>query len=130
MAGSLIDANRIKTSKNILMVVGADRVNSALHKVELLSNVNDIDRSPIAGIVATGEGDINDESIAYVHKHQIPLIRTQLDTFGSVIKISRIEVKINRHTPWKIGKAIKLIKDNVDLGRVISYLSSDKIKTK
>ena len=128
MAGSLIDATRIKDSRNILMVVGADRVNSALHKVELFTQVNDLEISPIAGIVATGEGDIKEESIAYVKKHKIPLIRTRLDTFGSVIKISRIEVKINRHTPWKIGKAIALIKDNVDLQRVVDYISMDQIK--
>ena len=124
MAGSLVDAKRISESKNILMVVGADRVNSALHKVELLSQVNNVDGSPIAGIVATGEGEINEASIDYVIKHKIPLIRTSLDTFGSVIKISRIEVKINRQTPWKIGKAIKLIKENVNLGEVKKYLAT------
>ena len=129
MAGSLIDANRIKNSKNILMVVGADRVNSALHKVELLSQVNNLEKSPIAGIVATGEGDINEDSIAYVQKYQIPLIRTRLDTFGSVIKISRIEVKINMQTPWKISKAIRLIKNNVDLARVMNYVN-DKVDVK
>ncbi len=128
MAGSLIDATRIKDAKNILMVVGADRVNSALHKIELLSKVNDLDTSPIAGIVATGEGEIKEESIIYVKKHKIPLIRTRLDTFGSVIKISRIEVKINRQTPWKISKAIELIKDHVDLDQVLNHISAQETK--
>jgi dethiobiotin synthetase len=115
MAGSLIDTNRIKKAKNQLLVVGADRVNNAIHKVDLLSQVNGIEESPLAGIVATGEGNISDQSIRYIKKHRIPLVRTHLDTFGSVIKISRIEVKINLHTPWKINRAIELIRENVSL---------------
>ncbi len=123
MPGSLIDANRIKRSKNILLVVGADRVNAALHRVDLLLQVNDIKESPIAGIVATGDGEINEESMAYIEKHRIPLIRTHLDTYGSVIKISKIEVKINLNTPWKIQRAIDLISDNVDLEQIESTLA-------
>ncbi len=120
MAGSLVDANRIKESKNLLLVVGANRVNSAVHKVDLLCKVNNIEVSPIAGIVASGEGEINKETIEYVQKHRIPLIRTHLDTFGSVIKISKIEVKINLHTPWKIRRAIDLIEENIDLDPILA----------
>ncbi len=122
MAGSLIDANRVRNSKNILMVVGADRVNGALHKVDLICKVNDLVSSPIAGIVATGEGNFNEESLKYVQRHKIPLIRTRLDTYGSVLKISKIEVKINLHTPWKIKKAIHLIKENVDLSPILQAM--------
>lgn len=126
MAGSLIDINRIKRSKNILLVVGADRVNTSIHKIDLLSQVNDIEKSPLAGIVATGEGEINEASIDYIKRHQLPLIRTHLDTFGSVIKISRIEVKINLNTPWKIDRAITLIEENIDLPQI---MNSMQIKT-
>lgn len=126
MAGSLIDINRIRESKNILLVVGADRLNNAVHKIDLLSQVNDVEKSPLAGIVATGEGDINDECLSYIKKHRLPLIRTHLDTYGSVIKISKIEVKINLSTPWKIDRAIKLIDENIDLTRI---MDSIQIKT-
>lgn len=122
MAGSLIDINRIKESKNILLVVGADRVNNAIHKIDLLSQVNDIEKSPLAGIVATGEGDINEASLEYIKRHHLPLIRTHLDTYGSVIKISKIEVKINLSTPWKIDRAITLIEENVDLSRIMDSI--------
>ncbi|MCB0687135.1 MAG: AAA family ATPase [Saprospiraceae bacterium] len=122
MAGSLIDINRIKAQKNILLVVGADRVNNAIHKIDLLSQVNDIERSPLAGIVATGEGDINEQSMDYIKRHHLPLIRTHLDTYGSVIKISKIEVKINLNTPWKIERAITLIEDNVNLSRILDSI--------
>ncbi len=130
MAGSLIDANRLKSSKNILLVVGADRLNNAIHKVDLLSQVNDLPESPLAGIVATGEGSLNKQTIRYIEKNQIPTIRTHLDTYGSVIKISRIEVKINRHTPWKIKRAIELINDNVDLQMIIDSMEMRKVRVK
>jgi len=32
------------------------------------------------------------------------------------VKISRIEVKINPRTPWKIHRAEELISEHVDLG--------------
>lgn len=120
MAGSLLDANRLKISKNILLVVGADRVNNAIHKIDLLTKVNSIEESPLVGILAAGEGKINDASIEYLDQHKIPLIRTNLDTYGSVLKISRIEVKINLSTPWKIKKAIDLIEANIDLEKILS----------
>jgi len=122
MAGSLIDLNRIKQAKNILLVVGADRANASLHKIDLLSQVNDLETSPLAGIVVTGEGQINEVSMEYIKKHRLPLIRTHLDTFGSVIKISKIEVKINLNTPWKIERAIHLIEKNVDLDQILDSM--------
>lgn len=119
MPGSLIDAKRFLQSKNILLIVGADRVNEALIKVDLLIRVNNISTFPIAGIVATGEGDIDEKSMDYLKENEIPLIRTHLDTYGSVIKISRIEVKINLNTPWKIKRAIDLINTHIDLDHII-----------
>ena len=108
--------------KNILLVVGADRVNNAIHKIDLLSQVHDIENSPLAGILATGDGDVNDLSTDYLKKHRIPLIRTHLDTFGSVIKISKIEVKINLNTPWKIKRAIDLIESNIQVQQIIDSM--------
>jgi hypothetical protein len=39
-----------------------------------------------------------------------------------VIKISKLEVKINRRTPWKIAKAIQLIQENVNVMKMIELL--------
>jgi hypothetical protein len=36
-----------------------------------------------------------------------------------VLKISRIEVKINQQTPWKVERAIELIGQNVDLQQIL-----------
>ncbi|NND05750.1 MAG: AAA family ATPase [Saprospiraceae bacterium] len=119
MPGSLIDSKRFIQAKNVLLVAGADRVGEALAKADLLIKVNNIPKFPIAGIVATGEGDIGEESMEFLKEHQIPLIRTHLDTYGSVMKISKIEVKINLNTPWKINRAIDLITTHIDLDQIM-----------
>jgi len=54
-------------------------------------------------------------SLDFVEEHKVPLMRTQLDTYAVVVKFSKLEVKINRKTPWKISKAIELINENVEL---------------
>ena len=43
------------------------------------------------------------------------MVRTELDTYGSVLQISKIEVKINRDTPWKVRRAVELIGEYVDI---------------
>jgi hypothetical protein len=82
----------------------------------------DKDDAPLSGIVATGVGTPGRESLDYIEQHRIPLIRTSLDTYGSVIKISRIEVKINRNTPWKVQRAIELVAQNVDVDAILDQL--------
>ncbi|HQP76237.1 MAG TPA: AAA family ATPase [Saprospiraceae bacterium] len=121
LAGSLMDVEQLKSDKGLLLVVSTGRVNEAINKLELISKIAGIRVSPLAGIVATGEGNINAKSIKYIEKNRIPLISTSLDTYGSVIKISRIEVKINLNTPWKVQRAIELISNNVDLDAILDY---------
>jgi dethiobiotin synthetase len=121
VAGSLIDKEDLK-GKDLLLVVSAMRVDAAIEKLEFLSHLVGQTESPLSGIIATGHGAISDSSIEYIKKHRIPLIRTSLDTYGSVLKISRIEVKINKNTPWKVNRAIEMIEKNVDLSRLLQRL--------
>jgi len=114
IAGSLVRYEELKDSKNLLLVVGAENLHNAIRKVKLLTAAGSDDDTPLAGIVATGKEEINEEAFEYVDKYQIPLVKTMLDTYGSVLKISRIEVKINRNTPWKVRRAIDLIEENLD----------------
>ncbi len=116
ISGSVLERNQLQTSqKNLLLVVAADRVDNAINKVKIWSYETHGEFSPLSGIVATGDGFINTETEAYILKNKIPFIRTHLDTLGTVRQISKIEVKINLKTPWKIQRAIELIKENVDL---------------
>ena len=85
-----------------------------------------MEKSPLSGIVATGHGSITGPCLEYIEAHKIPVVRTALDTYGSVLKISRIEVKINRSTPWKVARAIELIEKNVDMD---DLLEKARIKT-
>lgn len=50
------------------------------------------------------------------------MVRTELDTYGSVLQISKIEVKINRDTPWKVRRAVELIGEYVDIDLLIEKL--------
>ena len=50
------------------------------------------------------------------------MIATDLYTYGSVVKISRIEVKINTRTPWKTQRAIELIRENVNVDAILEKL--------
>jgi hypothetical protein len=43
-----------------------------------------------------------------------------MDTYGAVMKISKIEVKINPRTPWKIHRAEELISEHVDLDMILN----------
>ncbi len=122
VAGSLLGLKELKTFRNLLLVVAANKVDSAIHKIESIANWMDAEHSPLSGIVATGTGKLSDESLQYIRKYRIPYILTKLDTYGSVLKISRIEVKINQNTPWKVSRAIELIKQNVQLDSIIEQM--------
>lgn len=115
IAGSLIDLKELKKKKNLLLVVAARNIERAMDKLETMGKVYKLKESPLAGIVITGQDELSERTIQYLVGHKIPVVRTFLDTYGSVIKISKIEVKINRSTPWKINRAIELIEKNVDL---------------
>ncbi|KXK36387.1 MAG: AAA family ATPase [Saprospiraceae bacterium] len=119
IAGSLIELDELKSSHDLLLVVATKSINEAIRKIEFIAKNHSIENCPLSGIVATGEGTMDTHTIRYIEKHKLPLIRTDLDTYGAVLHISRIEVKINRSTPWKIRMAIDLIDKNIDLNPVI-----------
>lgn len=119
LAGSLIDLKELEASQDLLLVVNTRSINDAINKIVTISSYNGIQHCPLSGIVATGHGFIDSKTIEYIEANRIPLIRTDLDTYGTVIKISKIEVKINRSTPWKVQRAIQLIEDNVDISKLI-----------
>ena len=122
LAGSLIDLDELKSSKDLLLVVSAQRVGDAIEKIRSISDLVGLKKSPLAGIVATGHGSIDGACSDYIQQHEIPVVRTSLDTYGSVLKISRIEVKIDRSTPWKVARAIELIEKNVDMDALLERI--------
>lgn len=119
LAGSLVDLKELHTFQNHLIVSSIRTIDRAIKKVETFSKSQNHDESPISGIIITGEGDLSDQALEYIGRYKIPVIRTKYDTLGTVIKIDKIEVKINRHTPWKVSRAIELINENVDLDKIV-----------
>jgi len=115
MAGSLLDTQEFKSLENILLIAAVRQLEPALDKISTLAKIAGLDKQPLAGIVLTGQGTPEPRSIEYILENKIPMIRTELDTYGSVLQISKIEVKINRNTPWKVRQAVELIKKHVDL---------------
>lgn len=118
LAGSLIDLQELKSSKDLLLVVSTSSINQAVNKIKQITELNGFDHCPLSGIVATGQGNFEGETLKYIEDNNLPLVRTDLDTYGAVIKISNIEVKINQKTPWKVRKAIDLIEANVDIDTI------------
>jgi dethiobiotin synthetase len=115
IAGSLVDLHDLKDSKRLCLIVSTRGLTKALKKIESISLQEKMEESPLSGIVLTGDGNVSRDCKSYIRNHQIPLIRTELDTYGSVIKISNIEVKINRSTPWKVQRAIELFDENITI---------------
>ncbi|MDF1867690.1 MAG: AAA family ATPase [Saprospiraceae bacterium] len=124
MPGSLVEAHDFENEKNLLLVVSQKRVCSAVRQVMEYAKAAGKEESPLAGIIITGDGrhasSIADEFECedYIKSHEIPVISTHLDTYGSVVKISKIEVKINTRTPWKALRAIELIREHVNLQKI------------
>lgn len=124
LAGSLVEMDNLSSFENILLVSSGRTVGAAIDKIKLISDIMDDTKSPLSGIIVTGPTDLPDETMAYINKFEIPLVKTNLDTYGSVMKISKIEVKINTRTPWKVQEAINLFAQNVDSEKITSMLNT------
>jgi hypothetical protein len=131
IAGSLIDVEEFTSFNNILLVVSYRRIDEALAKIEEICTMKKLEKSPLSGVIVTGDGrhelwyERADLNKPYLIENQIPVITTTLDTYGSVVKISRIEVKINTRTPWKINRAVELIREHVNIDEIIDELDID-----
>lgn len=119
ISGSMIDYNNIKQPENQLLLINANQIDKSIDRIKMLEYMIKNTSSILSGIVITGEGDLSKETVDYINKHEIPVIYTPLDTYSTVIKIAKLEVKINRHTPWKIEKAIELIGNNTTLSEAL-----------
>lgn len=128
IAGSLVDLDEFNTFQNLLLVVSYKRLNEAMEKIKAIARQKKLDGAMLSGVIVTGDGrhehwyKLEEVKHPYFIQHEIPVISTILDTYGSVVKYSRIEVKINTRTPWKIKRAIALIKEHVDFDFLLNRL--------
>jgi BioD-like phosphotransacetylase family protein len=122
IAGSLIDMSEMKDFDHQLLVVSINRLEEALKKLTQVTRLMSMRESPLSGVILTGQGDMSPSQVAYIKANKIPVLRSKIDTYEAVIKISRIEVKINVRTPWKVRKAMDLFEAHVDLSPVLNRL--------
>ena len=128
IAGSLVDVEEFNSFQNILLVVSHKRLVEAVEKIKAIAKWKDLERSPLSGVIVTGDGrhegwlSMPELRHPYFIEHEIPVLTTILDTYGSVVKISRIEVKINTSTQWKVKRAIALIREHVDFELMLKRL--------
>lgn len=120
VAGSLISTEELRGKEsNMLLVVGATRLDLAIDDTKQIMEANGWEEAPFSGIIATGYGEYSTSSVDFIKKFKIPLIRTMLETYPAVLKISRIEVKINLQTPWKVQRAVEMIENNINLDFIL-----------
>ena len=125
LAGSLVDIDEFNTYQNILLVASSKRFNEAVGKIQSIALNGNLETCPLSGVLITGDGRHEnwyseaDFGNNYLKENKVPILTTTLDTYGSVVKISRIEVKINTRTPWKVQRAIELTKAHVDLQAIL-----------
>lgn len=121
VSGSLIGTEELKVFRNVLLVVSHKRLDEAIGKIKWIAAAKGMTENPLSGVIITGDGrhefPVEDSAlyVDYFMKNEIPVLTTALDTLGSVIKISRIEVKINTRTPWKVQRAIELIREHIPM---------------
>ncbi len=115
LAGSLFELRELKSSEDLLLITSSKSIKDAIERISWLSKLFDIQNCPLSGIVISGNKPLDEDVLKYINENELPVITTDLDTYEAVIKISKIEVKINQSTPWKVQKAIKMVQDHVNL---------------
>ncbi|MFT6150335.1 MAG: dethiobiotin synthetase [Saprospiraceae bacterium] len=117
---SLVEIEEFVNYDHLLLVISSRRLPKAIRKIKEFQKANNLEKSPLTGIILTNHRFFDTECDDYITQNEIPVIHSNLDTYGAVIKISRIEVKINRKTPWKIQRAVELINEHVDIDKMIN----------
>ncbi|MBI5914116.1 MAG: AAA family ATPase [Bacteroidetes bacterium] len=123
LAASLMGSHNFEEEQGVLLVVSKNRLNESLTGIQRFCKQKGMEKSPLSGIIITGDGKQlltidGFEHEQYVNDHHIPIISTTLDTYGTAVKISHLEVKINVHTLGKARRAIELVRDNLDLSKI------------
>lgn len=125
ISGALAVRREFPGRQNILLMVNLRRLRAAMESIEQRCEAQEQEAPLLSGILLTYEqGDWREarrtlEYFPYISEHRIPVIGTQLDTFGSAQRITQLEVKINTRTPWKVQKAVELFCEHVDLGPIL-----------
>ncbi len=125
ISGALVERRELNALNNLLVIVNFRRLDHTVEILDEIARQQGIEECPLAGIIIHGEGDFVPDFIDgfsckdYVDQHRIPVIATTLDTYGSALKISKIEVKINTRTLWKVERAVELFRNHVNVDTLL-----------
>lgn len=125
LAGSLIQIDEFTYFQNVLLIVNYTNFKKAIRKIKNRAKERSLTKAPLSGVIVTGDGrqgnwyEEHIFKIPYLMENEIPIIATTLETYDTVIAISKIEVKINTSTPWKVSRAIEMIQENIDIDKLI-----------
>ncbi|WNJ16837.1 dethiobiotin synthase [Pontibacter sp. G13] len=122
LAGSLIDTTNFKGCKGLLLMVSSARLGDSLQKLRKIGERKEIEHSLLSGLLVTGQPNIKPEDWEYINHFKIPVIHAPMDTYEAVLEFSRIEVKINTQTPWKVAKAVELFQQQIDQDKLMGLL--------
>ena len=112
---SLMELEEFTNYDHLMLIISSEKLSGAIKKIKEFESRNNFNKSTLSGIILTYHKFIDAETQKYIDDNEIPVIHTQMDTYGAVVKISKIEVKINPRTPWKIHRAEELISEHVNL---------------
>lgn len=121
IAGSLVDLESLNTNKQYLLVVSTRRLNDALAKLQNIWNQYGM-LPNLAGVIITGQATIQVYDLQYLQNNLIPVIKTHYDTYESIIKLSKLDVKLNTKAPHKIQKAIEIVEEYVNIDRICEIM--------
>lgn len=116
VAGSDVSEEKIHQG-HLLLVSTGNRLESTIKG--LIQKSTGREGSPLTGVVLCGEAELSESVESYLQAHKLPVIHTGLDTYEVFMAVSKIEVKINARTPWKVRRAVELFKDHIHPERMM-----------
>jgi BioD-like phosphotransacetylase family protein len=105
-------------SENSLLITPADRDDMIMTALTCFRE-KDKSRLKVSGMVLSGDILPNDSMMNLLQKANIPILLAKTDTYTAASYIHDLTVKIRPKDTEKINAVIKLIKDYVDLNRIV-----------
>ncbi|MEL6357385.1 MAG: AAA family ATPase [Bacteroidota bacterium] len=120
-SGSLLARREIVNLHNLLVIVSMANLDAAISSLCRIFEERGLPGDTLSGICVNVGDDFMSNELppmscrSFLEEHKIPVIATTLDTYGAAVKINEMEVKINIRTPWKVRRAVELIREHVDI---------------
>ncbi len=101
-----------------LMITPGDREDMVMTALSCFRENND-KRLKVSGIILSGGITPEQPIMNLLYKAQVPVLLAKSDTYDVATSIHDLTVKIRPRDKEKIDAVVKLIKDNVDVGRIL-----------